>query len=273
MPDDVTIVELVNRMAAIEARLKTNEDKQDRIEAMLHEVARNQSDMARNQSIAIQANDDRIEKIIIDRLEPIKETQRDNKTKLEGLEGGRRYNIVATASVCGTLFVIFAWFSNQNSDSTKQIIAATVSAAKSELHNDLNAVNSDLSSKVSQNANNISALGTAVSGYQEFKGIITSQNAGSLQDRIDQRGRIDRLETALTDLKREASAATQKFAEIETQFNADSQLRNVQFSDQQRTNAMIVDSISALGAKLPTYPRAPFYQPNISQQKSNGNNQ
>ncbi|MDE2102845.1 MAG: hypothetical protein KGL39_36715 [Patescibacteria group bacterium] len=53
--------------------------------------------------------------------------------------------------------------------------------------------------------------------------------------------------------------------EVETQFNADAQLRNVQWSEQQRLNAMLWNA-SALG-KLTPYPEAsPYYQPNISKE-------
>ncbi|HSS96991.1 MAG TPA: hypothetical protein VLK33_08175 [Terriglobales bacterium] len=51
-----------------------------------------------------------------------------------------------------------------------------------------------------------------------------------------------------------------KEAEIETQFDADSQLRNIQFSDQQRLNAILWNALGTMG----TYPTAPYFQPNIS---------
>jgi hypothetical protein len=66
-----------------------------------------------------------------------------------------------------------------------------------------------------------------------------------------------RLETIIESQK----ALTQsKFTEVETQFDANNQLRNVQFSDQQRINSVMWTHIPALGS----YPSGPFSQPNIS---------
>ena len=59
------------------------------------------------------------------------------------------------------------------------------------------------------------------------------------------------------------SQSKSSFREIETQFDADSQFRNIQFSDLQRKTNIIWDHIPALGA----YPEAPFFQPNISNRK------
>ena len=55
---------------------------------------------------------------------------------------------------------------------------------------------------------------------------------------------------------------TKKFEEVETQFRALDQTRNIQFSDQQRTNALIWNA-TELGKHTP-YPSGPFFQPNIS---------
>lgn len=52
--------------------------------------------------------------------------------------------------------------------------------------------------------------------------------------------------------------------EVETQFNADAQLRNIQFAQQQRKNAELQNALHELGAKMPAYPDGPFYHPNIS---------
>lgn len=53
--------------------------------------------------------------------------------------------------------------------------------------------------------------------------------------------------------------------EVETQFNAEAQIRNVQWSEQQLINAEIWNA-TALG-KLTPYPEAaPYYQPNISKE-------
>lgn len=56
------------------------------------------------------------------------------------------------------------------------------------------------------------------------------------------------------------SESRSKFTEVETQFDADSQVRNVQLSNQQRMNAIMWGHIPGMG----TYPDGPFFQPNIS---------
>lgn len=56
------------------------------------------------------------------------------------------------------------------------------------------------------------------------------------------------------------SESRSKFTEVETQFDSESQLRNVQFSEIQRKTNVMWGHIPGLG----TYPEAPYFQPNIS---------
>lgn len=60
-----------------------------------------------------------------------------------------------------------------------------------------------------------------------------------------------------------STSMAKSLSEVETQFNADAQLRNVQWSEQQRMNALLWNS-GPLG-KVAQYPSAPFYQPNVLQ--------
>jgi len=69
------------------------------------------------------------------------------------------------------------------------------------------------------------------------------------------------LTTLLADQAANKAATRAKIAEIETQFHWDRENRNIQFSDQQRTNSAVWNAASDLGAKLPHYPTGPFYQP------------
>jgi hypothetical protein len=266
MPEDSTVVELVNRMAGIEARLKSNEDKSDRIESMLNELLR-------NQHIYAQSNDDRIEKIVADKTEAIKDQLRESKAKIESLEGGRKFNLVSVAAVCGTLFAVFTWFNNQATESTRQLVTAENTAQRSELQGRLNDSESRLKNELNLATNAVAQIATTVQGYPEFKGLVTQQNSTSAQDRTDQRARLDRLEGNQADMNKElrgiSSTSEQKFTEVETQFNADSQLRNVQFSDQQRINSAMWNSLHDLGGKIPEYPKGPFYQPNVSKRGNN----
>jgi len=264
---DSVIDQLNYRMAGIEARLKSNEDKTDRIESLLHTL--NDKLGAVNQS-----SDDRVEKLIADKTEAIKDQQRESKTKIESLEGGRRYNLVSVAAVCGALFTMFTWFNNQSSENTRQLVLAENNAQRSDNQAKVNEVHNELQNQINSTANTVSQIAVMLTGYPEWKGLVTQQNATSSQDRNDQHLRLDRLENGLAATNKQLasleSGTGQKFTEVETQFNADGQARNVQFSEQHRLNAMMWNSIAAMGGKMPDYPRAPFFQPNISQQRNDG---
>jgi hypothetical protein len=99
-------------------------------------------------------------------------------------------------------------------------------------------------------------------------------DANSRTDRDDLRRLINGLQQEMakaeTEIASNHSERIAKETEIETQFNADGQLRNVQFSEQQRTNSNLQNALNSLGAKMPEYPRSPFFQPNISQQAKPG---
>lgn len=118
-------------------------------------------------------------------------------------------------------------------------------------------------------ANETSSFRDRVSGdvavLRDKVALITSQNQASLDDR-------SQLNKALLEVQRLATAnqaaisteITERSAnerEIETQFDADGQLRNLQFVEQQRLNAILWNMNSNhMGA----YPTAPFFMPNIS---------
>jgi hypothetical protein len=87
--------------------------------------------------------------------------------------------------------------------------------------------------------------------------------------RRNQQSMLASISKIQTDLAADHAERIAKETEIETQFNADNQLRNVQFSDQQRINSNFQNALSGLGAKMPEYPSNPFFQPNISQQQKN----
>jgi len=95
-------------------------------------------------------------------------------------------------------------------------------------------------------------------------------DANSRTDRANISEILRGLEKDVADAKRDiASSRAERLAkevEIETQFNADGQLRNIQFSEQQRLNSDFQNALNGLGAKIPEYPKGPFYQPNISQE-------
>ncbi len=126
-----------------------------------------------------------------------------------------------------------------------------------------------IADKVAVSATNFQALNTTVSEHSERLDTVIAQNSDSNRDRADLNRKTEMNQAALSDLRaafgQESSERKAKQIEIETQFNADAQLRNVQFSDQQRKNAELQNSLHEIGAIVPEYPKSPFYQPNISQ--------
>lgn len=97
---------------------------------------------------------------------------------------------------------------------------------------------------------------------------IMVQNADSIRDRNDQRARQEHLDNRMSDLERKfASEESQRIAnerEIETQFDADSQLRNIQWANLMRRSNMFENALSALGATFPKTESDPYFFPNIS---------
>lgn len=110
------------------------------------------------------------------------------------------------------------------------------------------------------------ALTAAVSQLQ----LSQQADANSKTDRDQLNLRVRALEASLatesSERNREDARTEAKLTEVETQFSAVEQQRNTQFSEQQRLNSMVFGALSGLNAKFPEYPRAPFFQPNISQQ-------
>lgn len=265
---------IISRIATLEARFTGLEQKSDRIEGILTQLLNKSNESA----VLIDA---RIEKEVTDKLDPIKDWLRSDRTKIETLEAGKRYNLATIAVVGAFLFGIFTYYSNQQNESAKQLVISQAGLLKNEFLSTISTVKGELAAGIASNANTISSMKALVdktsiqdSDYQAFKGLVTSQNATSIVDRNDQRRDIQ-MNQSTANMNASAVATLtakveQKLAEIETQFNADGQLRNVQFSEQQRWNATAQNSLHELGGKIPEYPTGPFYQPNISQTYKDG---
>lgn len=82
----------------------------------------------------------------------------------------------------------------------------------------------------------------------------------------DQTGDIAALAKALA---ADHSSRTANEREIETQFDADGQLRNVQWSTFMRKMNEFQNALADLGAKIPHVTGNPYYQPNISNRDRN----
>lgn len=264
-----TTNDVLSRIATLEARFGTLEQKTDRIEELLTRILNNQTESR-------EAADARTEKLVFDKLEPLKEGFRGDRTKIENLEAGKRYNFATVAVIGGLLFTVFTYYSAQQQENNKQVLNAQTLTLRNEFTSMMANERSEMASIANQNKADISAVKTIVDkhssedvDYQNFKGVVTSQNATSITDRVDTRRDIVTLQEEYSEFSKTLSnlqaKVEQKFAEVETQFNADGQLRNLQFSEQQRMNAMHQNSLRELGAKAPDYPQNPFYQPNISQ--------
>lgn len=106
----------------------------------------------------------------------------------------------------------------------------------------------------------------------EDMGTVKAQNADSKRDRDDKGKAIDAIINVQTDLlktmAREQSLRVAHEREIETQFDADSQLRNVQWATIMRKQAELQNALHESGAKMPAVIDGPFYFPNISNRKS-----
>lgn len=264
-------LQLVGRMAAMETKFDGIEIKTDRIEQLLTELVKDQSNIP-------QSTDDRTEKIINDRLEGIKDALRESKTRIEGLEGSRKYNLVTIASVFGAIFTAFIWFNNQGQEAVKEQIYSQGNVQKAVFDNELNQVKTELAGEIAANKTGIAELITRTEvldtdnrDYEAFKSLVTQQNYTSIKDRADQERQLTDLATRSVDntkvIASNDASYTAKLIEIETQFRADAQARNIQFAEQQRQNANIQNSIRDLGGKMPEAAHNPFYFPDISAQR------
>ena len=91
-----------------------------------------------------------------------------------------------------------------------------------------------------------------------------SENKASLKAERDMEDRITRQNDAVSRLTNRVTKQGQALREIETQFAENDETRNIQFADQQRTNADARNALNQLGATIPAYPPGPFYHPRIS---------
>lgn len=104
-------------------------------------------------------------------------------------------------------------------------------------------------------------------------GTLKSQSAASMQDRNDMRIAIAKLLDAqallMRDFAADHSERQANEREIETQFDADSQLRNVQWATIMRALTGHQNALHELGAVIPEIQDGPFYFPNISNRNHN----
>jgi hypothetical protein len=258
---------LAGRITVLETRFTQFEQQVSQVQATLNKLLEGQTH-------ATQSSDDRVEKIVADKLEPMKDQQREYKTKIEGLESGKRFNLVGTAVVLAALFGVFTYFSGQSADATRQLITSESNLQKLQFSNLLSGLTADMAPlKVAATKQTLDE-----EDYQNFKGLVTQQNTISIQQRSDAAEAITALRASVADLSNKTNSwiaeAKQKSTEIETQFYLDGQSRNLQVSDQQRINSLIWNTLKDIpGAKLSTYPSGPYFQPNVSRRQDGGSGQ
>jgi hypothetical protein len=258
---------LSGRITVLETRFTQFEQQVSQVQATLNKLLEGQTH-------ATQSSDDRVEKIVADKIESIKDQQREYKTKIEGLESGKRFNMVGTAVVFAALFAVFTYFSGQSADSTKQLVASESNLQKLQFSNLLSGVTSDIAPlKIAATKQTVDE-----EDYQQFKGLVTQQNTISIQQRADAAEAIKALTASLAELSNKTNSwiaeSKQKSAEIETQFYLDGQSRNLQISDQQRLNSLMWNAISSIPVvKMPAYPAGPYFQPNVSRRQDGGSGQ
>jgi hypothetical protein len=258
---------LAGRITVLETRFTQFEQQVAQVQSSLNKLLEGQTH-------ASQSSDDRVDKLVSDKLESIKDQQREYKTKIEGLESGKRFNLVGTAVVVAAAFGVFTYFSGQSADSTRQLITSESNLQKLQFSNLLSGLTADMAPL--KTAATKQALDEE--DYQQFKGLVTQQNTISIQQRADAAEAIKMLTASLAELSTKTnswiSESKQKSAEIETQFYLDGQARNLQVSDQQRLNSLIWNTLKDIpGAKLSAYPAAPYFQPNVSRRSDGGSGQ
>lgn len=96
---------------------------------------------------------------------------------------------------------------------------------------------------------------------------VITQNLQSIQDRKELHDEVQQLTSTSTLQAELMTTRIAKETEIETQFSAADQYRNIQFSEQQQKNAELQNCLHDLHAIIPLYPSGPFFQPSISQRQ------
>jgi hypothetical protein len=95
------------------------------------------------------------------------------------------------------------------------------------------------------------------------------QNATSIKDRQELNVQVLAMERNYSDVKAQIAGMTARYdaklIEIETQFRADAQARNIQYAQLARTEQMMQSALHESGAKIPAPTPGPYYFPDISQ--------
>jgi hypothetical protein len=86
----------------------------------------------------------------------------------------------------------------------------------------------------------------------------------SEKDRFEIRRDVQEIHSKISDLDSYRRVTDQKLTEVETQFRASDEARNVQFSEQQRMNNIIMQIGQGKDLKDIVYPSGPYYFPHIS---------
>lgn len=88
----------------------------------------------------------------------------------------------------------------------------------------------------------------------------TARDEVSQMDRVKLNQRSDKAEDHLAKLETDNQVITAKLTEVETQFSASDEIRNLQFADIKRTEAILWNSQHGVNE----YPSGPYYFPHIS---------
>jgi hypothetical protein len=99
--------------------------------------------------------------------------------------------------------------------------------------------------------------------------VLHEQNATSIKDRQDLNRSVIDNEHDLADVRAQMAGMNAKYdaklIEIETQFRADAQSRNIQYAQLARSEQMFQSALHDSGAKIPAPTAGPYYFPDISQ--------
>src|SRR5882724_3005837 len=171
------------------------------------------------------------------------------KTNIEG----RRWLIIVLVGLVGAVITVISFFGSSIKDST-------LSLTRFEKQ--------PLEQNVATLTTLTSNLVQSVTALQSWSNKIDSQNAVSITDRLE----LNRRQLATFDAQAETarelaalkSEISSKFQELDSKFMAEEQINSAATTDLWRVSSVLWNTLSSMGAKLPTQPTAPYFTPSLS---------
>lgn len=171
---------------------------------------------------------------------------------------------MSTATPNGTVKTLSYW---QTAAALGPVVAGFLALGWSFVNQSISAATEPSKRELAQLLIEVSALRIKNEEHEKALNVIVAQNQRSMDDRTELNAKVAQnyanISKLQADLSSELATRLANEREIETQFDADSQARNIQLADIDRTIAIIWNKSDGLGS----YPGGPWYQPNISARK------